>query len=861
MTGDIGQGAGPRRELRAQASGDSRILQVGGDYYETAKEPERRALTTLPPPPAHLVGRKEQTDQLLDLLDPTAPGTSAAVVAGLAGSGKTALVLHVAHEAVTRGWFPGGALFLTLHGYDPARRLEPDRAVGTLLRGLGVTDEKLPATLDEQRALYQAELASRAQRGEPVLIVADDAGDTGQVLPLLVGSRLHRLLITSRHSLDPVALAARHLRLDELDPDPAAALIAAALIRTNPDDPRPARDPAALAEIAASCGRLPLALVIAAALLTADPGLPLAALADQLSAEHTRLAALHYDDQDGHSLAVRAAFDLSYQRLPPDPARLLRRLSCNPGPDISTEAATVLNDGAPARPVLAALARAGLLTEQPVGGDRWRLHDLIRLYATHQHQKIDDTQERQEYLARLLRHYLTTAEAADNHLWALTGEAVPARFAGRTEALAWLDMERSNLLAAVTLAAVISPAFASPAVGILTAYLLWRRYFTDALTLAEHALAAERELGNRHGGARALNNLGLALRKVRRFEEAIDAHTEAVTVFRELDDRHGAARALNNLGLALRKAWRFEEAIDAHTEAVTVFRELDDRHNEGKALNNLGLAFWKVRRFEEAIDAHTEDVAICRELDDRYGEAQALDNLGIALQEVRRLEGAIDAHTEGVAIYRELDDRYGEAEALNNLGSALREVRRFEEAIDALTQAVTVFRELDDRHGEGKALNNLGLALGEVRRFEEAIDALTQAVTVFRELDDRHGEGKALNNLGLALGEVRRFEEAIDAYTEDVAICRELDDRYGEAQALDNLGTALREVRRLEGAIDAHTQAAAIFRELDDRHGESRVLKNLGLAVERDRRSRWMRRMWRLVVSRRGTGRATRPVP
>ncbi|WP_373314703.1 AAA family ATPase, partial [Streptomyces longispororuber] len=534
MTGDPGKGSGARPGLAAQASGHSRIFQVGRDYYEAAKTRERQALTTLLAPPAHLVGRAEESDQLLGLLDPAAQGMpTVAVVAGLAGSGKTALVLQVAHEAVARGWFPGGALFVTLHGYDPARRVEADKAVGLLLRGLDITGEDLPPTLDEQRALCQAELAARAGRGEPVLIVADDAADTGQVLPLLPGPRPHRLLITSRHGLDPVALAARRLPLDVLAPAPAAALIAGSLTRADPDDLRPARDPAALAEIADHCGRLPLALVIAAALLTADPGLPLPSLAGQLKDEHTRLAALHYADHDGHTLAVRAAFDLSYQRLPTETARLLRRLSSNPGPDISTETATVLNDDTPARPLLAALARASLLTEQPVGSNRWRLHDLIRLYAHHQHQHIDDTQTRQDCLDRLLEHYRATADAADHHLRALPGEELPARFTSRADALAWLDAERSNLLAAAT----AHPAFATHAANTLTEYLHWRRYFTDALALAQHALTAARHSSDRHGEGMALNSLGLALQEVRRFDEAIDAHTQDLAICRELDDR------------------------------------------------------------------------------------------------------------------------------------------------------------------------------------------------------------------------------------------------------------------------------------------------------------------------------------
>ena len=41
-------------------------------------------------------------------------------VAGLAGVGKTALAIQAAHAAREAGWFPGGVLFIDLHGYDDA---------------------------------------------------------------------------------------------------------------------------------------------------------------------------------------------------------------------------------------------------------------------------------------------------------------------------------------------------------------------------------------------------------------------------------------------------------------------------------------------------------------------------------------------------------------------------------------------------------------------------------------------------------------------------------------------------------------------------------------------------------------------
>jgi tetratricopeptide (TPR) repeat protein len=85
--------------------------------------------------------------------------------------------------------------------------------------------------------------------------------------------------------------------------------------------------------------------------------------------------------------------------------------------------------------------------------------------------------------------------------------------------------------------------------------------------------------------------------------------------------------ALNNLGPALRKVRRFEEAISAQQDAAAIFRETGDRHSEGLALVGLGLALVEVRRFEEAISACQDAVATFRETADRYWEDMALDNL------------------------------------------------------------------------------------------------------------------------------------------------------------------------------------------------------------------------------------------
>ncbi|MFJ4513058.1 tetratricopeptide repeat protein [Streptomyces sp. NPDC088816] len=677
-----------RTSQQTTASGQARVNQVGRDqYYEytdnsttvwgAGSGPAPRALVALPAA-VGLVGRDTSAGELLDVLDPSGPGTGVVVVTGLAGIGKSALALHAAHQARARGWFSGGALFVHLRGYDRAGPVGGDQALQALLRALGIRDEDLPPTAGEQQGLYRSELARRAQDG-PVLIVADDASSTTQLLPLIPAQPEHRLLATSRDALTGPGFPARLIGLSQLGTGAAADLITDVLTRARPDDPRPRQESQALREVAVHCGGLPLALTIAAAQLTSDPGLPIADLSAGLTDTRTRLEALRYQERDGRTLEVQAAFELSYRRLDDQPARLFRLLSLNPGPDVSTETAAVLADERfrTTRQDLAALARAGLIGEQPIGSNRWRMHDLTRLYADELCQHHDDGTHRQQALERLLEYYRATTNAADNHLRALPGQSVPDRFSDRTAALAWLDAERPNLTAALPLAAATGRPHMTLSLAVcLNVYLYQRRYFHDVLTAGQHALTAARELGDRHGEDAALNILGNALREVRRFAEAIDAHEKAVTLSRELGDRHGEGAALNNLGLALRGMQRFAEAIDAHEKAVTLFHELGDRHGEGPALNNLGNALRGMQRFAEAIDAHEKAVTLSRELGDRHREGTALNNLGLALRGMQRFAEAIDAHEKAVTIFHELGDRHREGTALNNFGNAQGEMQQ-----------------------------------------------------------------------------------------------------------------------------------------------------------------------------------------
>jgi tetratricopeptide (TPR) repeat protein len=694
----------------------------------------------LPPSLSGFTGRDADLARLTGLLDPagTAGAIPVLVVAGLAGVGKTTLAVEAGHAARRHGWFAGGVLFLDLHGYDE-RRLEAAGALEALLRALGVPVERVPPSVEERAGLYRSVLADIP---EPVLVIADNASSEAQVRQLLPGAEPHKVLVTSRHILG--GLDARLLEVPVLDDAAGVELLDRALLAARPDDERISGDRDAARQVAGACGGLPLALQIAAALLKADPARGVGELAEELVIESARLEQLRYDDGSGAAgLSVAAAFELSYCKLEEIPARVFRLLPVNPGPDVSTEAAAVLAD-LPVRHVrraLAELARAHLIESAPVGKGRWRMHDLLRLYALRlsgDHAEADDREQARD---RLLDHYVRRALAAAPALFA--GSA-----SGRAAALDWLDAERPCLVAAVEMAAYTGRDRVAVILPVaLGDYLLWRWRLDDLLAVTAISLNTARGYGHRAAEGMVLDVFGTALTQARRFEEAVKAHQEAAEILRESGNQRGEGKVLDNLAMALRELKRFDEAIEAHERSRAISRQAGDRQDEVKALANLGNTLRAAGRSDEAIRALRSAAEIFRKVGDRAGEGGALTSLGLALQEMGLLDEAISVHQQALTINREVGNRHSEAMVLNNLGISLHQAHRFDEAIAAYQDAAAIYLESGDRHRRATTLTNLGSALHEAGRLNDAVAAYQDAAGIFRETGDVQRETAALGKL------------------------------------------------------------------------------------------------------------------
>ncbi len=342
----------------------------------TAGDPSAPVPQQLPREPPGFTGRRAELARLHDLLmaqeaDPPGAAAVIGVISGTAGVGKTSLAVHWARRVASR--FPDGQLYVNLRGFDPRQApLPPGEALGHLLRGMAVAAQRIPGDVDDQAAMLRTLLARRR-----MLLLLDNAATARQVRPLLPGSPHCLVLVTSRNDLAGLVArdGAHRIQLDVLSAGKSVALLTHVL-----GTQRVAAEPGAAAELARLCGGLPLALRIAAERAAGHPRrVTLAELAAELAVENRCLDALAAGEDE--ETAVRDVISWSYRALAPQSARMFRLLGLHAGPELSTSAAAALANSTTARvrPLLTTLVRGNLLAE--VAPDRYRLHELLRIYA------------------------------------------------------------------------------------------------------------------------------------------------------------------------------------------------------------------------------------------------------------------------------------------------------------------------------------------------------------------------------------------------------------------------------------------------------------------------------------------------
>ncbi|MBW4721656.1 AfsR/SARP family transcriptional regulator [Saccharothrix obliqua] len=732
----------------------------------------------LPPDVPGFVGRVDVAERVTRLVAPDETGTAVPIVvlSGPPGVGKTALAVRLAHRLRHR--FPDGRLFVDLRGYARGPALDVGEVLTRFLRALGVPPEQIPVDHDEQSTLFRSLLAGRR-----MLLVLDNAAAPDQVRPLLPGTAGCPVLVTSRDDLRGLIAVdgARRVDLDVLSVAESLELLG----RTGP----------AAEELARRCGRLPLALVVAAAAVGGG-------------------SVARYLER----LGDRRTLDLAHEALPPAARRLFGLLSAAPGPDFTAEAAANAA-GLPvssAAVLLAQLAAARLLRHH---GGRYSFHDVLAEYAAG---VAGDTARAR---VRLLKFYVRAVDLCAELLYPDLMRLPPSdgedvrlpRLETPAQARAWLDAERANLTAAIRSAAEHGPAELSWRLADgLRGYLWLGKHVTEWLTAARYGLDAAHGQRDRAGEAAMRQNLGTLHWRLGDFETSVANYTRAVELHRASGDLAAEAGVRGALGLVRLDAGDLAGARNDLETCLALKRESGEpRSGEVGVLTGLGVLAIDAGELAEAEDLLGEALAVSTAHGQRAAEIGARVLLGMTAQLMGEPRRALERLAEALRMSREAGNRASTARALEATAAVRLDLGEHVAALELADQALAELRDDGDQRVTTSVLVVMAAANRGLGHLAAADEQFQQALTKARRIGFRFGEAKAL----VGLAGVRRLRgepvEARALAAQAVALTSRHGLRLVECAARAEMVLVLRALGDHEGAA-VETERA---RELQVRTG------------------------------------------
>ncbi|MCX5120062.1 tetratricopeptide repeat protein [Micromonospora sp. NBC_00362] len=752
---------------------------LAGDLALAGREARPIApVRSLPRAIGDFTGRQQTLARLVKEVE---AGARIQLIDGMAGSGKTTLAVHLATALADD--YPDAQLYLDLHGHSERTPLTPAAAVATLLRQLGVPDERVPANQDDRLALWRSELSGRR-----ALLVLDNAATADQVTPLLPNGSRCLILITSRRRLVGVD-EGRPSSLPVLDTDEGVELLGR-VVGMN----RVAAEPEAATEVVRRCGHLPLAIRLAGARLAHRPRWRIADLAERLSTRPDPLAEFEAGER-----SVGRAFALSYAQVSPAAQRAFRLLGLHPGVRFDNLVAAVLVELPlpEVQDLLDELVDAHLVEEAEPS--RYRLHDLVREYARTLVAEPERAGERRGAIERLLDHHLhvATAIARERELSStqpLILVTVPVRAdlvtivteQGRT----WLNENLALWPALVRLAETE---------GLLQK--CWQ--------LARACWHAQFESG--------------------RLDELIETHSAGLRAAEELGDDRAVATMLNYLASAHYRLGAFPESIRVMERSLEIFRRLGLRREFRNTLGNLGTSYAANFEFRRARECYDAARALATRLRDKEALANELNNLAMTLLLWGRFDEALRTARRHLGIAREVGDPRRIGNALGHLGMIRHRMGDVVPAERLLRVALRIKREVGTRFGEGEVLNEIGMMEREAGRPERAADLHRAALVAMTEAGDRIAQCGSRNLLARAILDQGDVTSALDLHRRVLVDATGLGSPREQGLALEGIARCVRATD--PAAARAHLERAlALFRQIEspDQHEVERLLTEFG---------------------------------
>lgn len=357
-------------------------------------------------------------------------------------------------------------------------------------------------------------------------------------------------------------------------------------------------------------------------------------------------------------------------------------------------------------------------------------------------------------------------------------------------------------------------------------------HMKEAEATGKEAIALSQKLGDKQRIMQSMLFIGSAYYYESRMPEALEVLQGAVALAREIDNRKGLSRALNNTASVLRDLGRYEESLSYFNQVLDLCRELHDLPMQWTASRNIGAMYVEMGDPDKGEAPLQESLRIAHEIKNKVALEASLESLGELEAARQHYQAALNYYEQSRASNPE--NQLFVAELLNNMAAACEKLGELQKSVDLLQQAIKI-QESTGTGANPVTLSDLGYSQESLGHLNEALASQQRALALVRQSggnpDYEWQIESRIAHVDRALG---RDEEALAHYQSSISIIEHLrigalNTESGRASILAKSRATYAETADLLVAL--HREADAL--EIAER-GRARAFLDM-LAVSRGR--------------------------
>lgn len=365
-----------------------------------------------------------------------------------------------------------------------------------------------------------------------------------------------------------------------------------------------------------------------------------------------------------------------------------------------------------------------------------------------------------------------------------------------------------------------------------------------ALAVFSDSLRRYRKIKDTVGVAKALQNMGLTLRGLARYDEALRVYNESVDLLKRLGDDKVLSQVYINIGAACALTGRPASALEAYTEALAISEKLGDVATQAQTMGNIADIYIQLGDHDKSIEWSRKSLELHRVRGEQMGVGLTLSNLGRVYQSSGNLDSALAYFTEALAVMTDLASTDGRARVLCQLAELYVDRKAYVQAQDFAQQARELFQKTRDVDWEIRSL--LVLADANVRRkkIDEGAAFLRQALGLLERTDNKALHADVTIAFGTVLLAGGQTKKAVTTINSAIEIATKADLLSQVALGHGRLAEIAEQAGDYRTALKHERARFSALRVMDDKiHARHSQALQLRLDIERSERERAVMRL------------------